>query len=51
MDKKILNVNINHLKKEDKPRGGGSDKVDKVFFCKIKALFYHVFFLALLLHI
>ena len=27
---KILNVNIINIKKVDKPKGGGSDKVDKV---------------------
>ena len=34
--KKFLNVNIINCKKVDKPRGGGSEKVDKFFFVKFK---------------
>ena len=29
--KKFLNVNIINFEKVDKPKGGGSDNVDKVF--------------------
>ena len=31
VDKKFLNVNIINFEKVDKPEGGGSDNVDKVF--------------------
>ena len=48
MDKKFLNVNIINFENVDKPEGGGSDNVDKVF-CDILALFDA--FLAILIHI
>ena len=31
--KKIFNVNNINFEKVDKPKGAGSDNVDKVFFC------------------
>ena len=34
--KKILNVNIINFQKVDKPRGGGSDNVEKVFVVEFR---------------
>ena len=51
VDNKIINVNIIYFKNVDKPKGGwGSDRVDEVFFVKLK-LFFLMFFGRFLTHI
>ena len=49
MDKQILNVKIINFKKVDKPKGAGSDQVDKVLVENLGL--FDAFFLAFLMHI